>query len=54
MKFILKSKGTITILSPCPEIIEKYAKEYKFSKEKEYEIDYMHQNFFILKFIKAS
>ncbi len=52
VEFILSTKGNITVLTPCPELIEKYANDYKFIKEKEYKIEYMHQNFSILKFKK--
>jgi len=47
-EFVLKTKGTITILTPCPELIEKQALVYKFMKEKEYKINYVHQQFTIL------
>ncbi|MBI2148066.1 N-6 DNA methylase [Candidatus Woesearchaeota archaeon] len=48
-EFIIKKNGIITILTPVPELIEKYANLRNFKKEKEYKINYMHQNFSILK-----
>lgn len=49
-RFILKKKGVITILTPKPELIEKYAKLENFKKEKEYKIKYSNQDFHILRF----
>ncbi|MBS3152823.1 hypothetical protein J4230_05435 [Candidatus Woesearchaeota archaeon] len=51
-EFILKNNGIMTVLTPFPEIIEKYAVMHNFKKEIEYKINYMHQNFSILKFRK--
>ncbi len=47
-EFVLKNKGTITILTLYPELIEKYSQMYKFKKEKEIKISYIHQQFTIL------
>ncbi len=51
-EFILKNKGIITILTPCPDLIEKYALMHKFKKEKEFKIKYIHQDFSVLVFKK--
>lgn len=51
-EFILKKDGTITILTPVPELIEKYAALNKFKKSKELKISYIHQPFNIIVFKK--
>lgn len=50
LEYIMKKKRKIVILTPCPEIIEKYASEYKFKKESEIKIKYLNRDFTILKF----
>ncbi len=52
LDFILKKDGSITILTPMPESIEKYAQEYKFKKDKKFEIEYTNKKFFIIIFKK--
>lgn len=52
-EFILKPKATITILTPIPELIEKYASLNKFKKLKEVKIKYINQSYSILLFQKA-
>lgn len=49
-EFILNAKGTITILTPCPELIEKHAASQKFKKIREYKINYIHQSFYVVVF----
>lgn len=49
-KYILKK--SITILTPCPKLIEKYAKLNDFKKIKEFKIKYMQETFHIIQFKK--
>ncbi len=48
LEFILKKTGLIVLLTQFPELILKYAAEYKFKKEKQIEIDYINKKFYIL------
>lgn len=51
-EFILNPKGIIIILTPVPDLIEKYATKHKFKKDKEIKINYMHQPHHIIQFKK--
>lgn len=46
--FVLKKTGIILILTPIPEIIEKYSSDYKFKKIKEIKINYTNKEFTII------
>ncbi len=52
-EYVLKSKGTVTVLTPAPNLIEKYAIANKFKKEKEIKIKYINIDYFIMTFKKA-
>ncbi|HLC58864.1 MAG TPA: THUMP domain-containing protein [Candidatus Nanoarchaeia archaeon] len=49
-EFLLKEKGAITILTAAPKDLERHTAKYKFKKEKEYKINYMNQEFYIIVF----
>jgi len=52
LEFILNKNGKIVILTPIPEILEKFSLSHKLKKEEEIKIDYNNQPFSILKFKK--
>lgn len=49
-EYILRKKGSITVFTPVPEIIKKYAELNKFKKETEVKTKHMKMPFFIAKF----
>jgi len=51
LEFIMKKKRSVVILTPVPELIERYASQHSFKKQKEINLNYMNQQFTILKFI---
>ncbi len=53
-EFVLKDKGIIVLLTPAPELIEKYSIQYKFKKCENIEINYQEETFFILKLKKET
>ena len=51
LEFIMKKKRVIVILTPVPEIIEKYASQHNFKKERDIKLNYINHEFSILKLI---
>ncbi|MBS3167810.1 methyltransferase [Candidatus Woesearchaeota archaeon] len=51
--YILKEKGNITILTNSPKLLEKTANSENFKLKKQYKLNYMNQEFYILVFSKS-
>ncbi len=48
LEFILKKSGLIVLLTPVPDLIEKYSMKNKFKTIKKLNIKYMNQDFYVL------
>lgn len=49
-EFILKKDGIIVLATPVHELIEKYARDYKFKKTKDLDINYQNRNWKVMVF----